>query len=245
MLPDVKLLLEIQEMDKEGLELTSQLALYPTIWDEVKKKLVAKKEAVGTAEANRERHQKERRRIEQKLRLYSDDMRRFQSQTSTVKTTKEFEAITKQIEGTKLKISQLEEQGIALMGKDETVETDITAAKSEHEKYEQFAKKEKERIRLQFNEKKERSGSVGKDKKGLVGNIDPDILANYERINKRHPGSAIVPARGGSCSGCHFSLLPNILIQLHRDERVAYCPNCGRIIAEDESFVPSEQAATA
>lgn len=244
MLPDVQVLLDIQELDKEALELNGQLAKYPVIWEEVKTKLAKKKAAVEQAIEEREKHVRERRKVEQKIRLFSDDMRRFQSQQATVKTAKEYEAINKQMEQVKLKISQLEEQGLLLIGRDEQVEVDIKTAEEELKKVEALYATEKERIRVQFNDKKNRVAKLESEKKQQIGRVSGEMYTIYERINRRHPGSAIVVVRSGSCTGCHFGLLPNVLVDVHRGEKAVSCPNCGRMLSVDESFVPAEAAAS-
>jgi predicted nucleic acid-binding Zn-ribbon protein len=257
---DIRVLLDVQELDREAIELNAQLAKYPQIWEETKKVLAQKKAAIETAEKNRERHQKERRRTEQKLRLLADDHRKYSAQLATVKTSREYEAINKQIEQVKGRIAQAEEQGLALLNRDEAVESAASIAKAEYEKYAAFAANEKERIREQFNTKKARLAEVEAAKAARMKDVSAEMIATYERINRRHPGSAIVPVRSaheepgtkksktagkdavrpGACGGCHFGLLPDVLVQVRRDDRIVFCPNCGRILSEDENFVPAE-----
>ncbi len=242
MLPEVKTLLEIQILDQEVLELQDQVAKYPTIWEEVKQRAAKKKEAYDQAVKNRERHQKDRRRVEQNLRMYSEELRRSQTRHGVVKTAKEYEAINKQIESVKEKISDLETQGMQLIEKDADVEKAVEDTLAEFKKVEDFYKTEKERIRVQFKEKKARIAELEAEKDKIRGKADDRILSTYDRILKRHPGTVIAPVRSGSCSGCHFGLLPNDLVLVHKSEKVVHCPNCGRILSEDEDYVPEEHA---
>lgn len=241
MLHDLKLLLEIQELDVEIIELNNQLAKYPVIWEEVKQQVAKDKETHERALKAHERHERERRRIEQKIRMFSEDLRRSQTKQQTVKTSKEYEALAKQIDTLKQKLSQLEEQGLELINKDEEVVNAIESTKDSYEKAQEFYKTEKERIRGQFNEKKTRIAELEKEKERLMGRVADKIASMYNRLTRQHPGSAAVPVRSGSCSGCHFGLLPNDLVKLHRGDSVIHCPNCNRILTEDEDYVPEEQ----
>lgn len=243
MLPEVRTLLDVQEIDKEILELTQQLNRYPVIWEEVKQKLAKRKEGLDRAEKNLDRHQKERRRIEQKLRIMSDDLRRLQTQQNALKTAREYDALNKQSEALKQKMAQLEEQGLDLINKDPATEAAVKDAGVEVTKAEELYKSEKVRIREQFNEKKARVAELEIAKKRVLAAAPPEAITLYERILKRHPGSAIAPVRSGSCAGCHFGLLPNDLVRLHREEKIVTCPNCDRILSEDENYVPAEQAS--
>ena len=244
MLPDIERLLEIQELDKEEIELNQQLARYPLIWEDVKSRLAKRKQDAERAEKNKERHFKERKRIEQKIRIYSEDLRRFQAQQSSVRTNREAEALRKQVDVTKEKISQLEEQGLALLNKDEQVERDVVESAQELSKAEEFYRSEKGRIREQFNEKKASIAELKSAREKLVPHVSEQIYAIYDKVSRQHPGSAIVPVRSESCSGCHYGLLKNVLVELHRGETVVICPNCGRILAYDEDYVPEEHSAT-
>lgn len=250
MLPEVRALMDVQELDNEVLELKEQLAKYPVIWDEVKNRLAKAKEATERAVANEERHKRDRTRVEQRLRMFSDELRRNQAQQSTIKTTKEYEALNKQIEGLKMKISSLEEQGLELISKDGEVEEAVKTARAALKEIESVYLTEKSRIREQFNEKKGRLTGLETERARLAGKVDAAVLATYDRIFKRHPGSAIVPVRSttqgtsrtGCCGGCQFRLVPNDLVQVHRAERMVTCPNCGRILSEDEDYQPEEHA---
>ena len=243
MLSDVQTLLDIQEIDKEALELNTQLARYPVIWEEVKSRLAKKKQAVAQAVEAKDKHIKLRRQTEQKLRLFSDDLRRFQTQQGTVKTAKEYEAMNKQVEGIKEKVSLLEKSGLDLIGQDEKVDADIKSANEELKKVEGTYNSEKERIRVQFNEKKSRIAALEAEKQKIMQRVSPELSSVYDRINRRHPGSAIVPVRSGSCTGCHFSLLPNVLVDVHREEKPTFCPNCGRLMSHDETYTREEAGA--
>jgi predicted nucleic acid-binding Zn-ribbon protein len=269
---EIRLLLEVQALDQEAIELNSQLSRYPQIWDEVKKQLAEKKAAIEEAHKNHDRHQKERRRVEQKIRLFADDHRKYATQLNSLKTQREHEAVQRQIEQVKAKLTQLEEQGLELLESDERIEKAASIATEEYNKYEAFAKIEKERIRKQFNDKKARLADVENAKAKVVSKLSAELLVIYERITKRHPGTAVVavrsapdagmpapkarrvskskagepvveapvantPVKPGSCGGCHFSLLPEILVQVRREDMVVTCPNCGRLLSEDENFV--------
>lgn len=241
--PQIRTLLEIQELDKEVLELNRQLGLYPQIWEDVKKKLTGRKEAAEAAEKALEKHHKERKRVEQKLRILADDHRKFETQQRAVKTNREYEAINKQIDGVRTRIAQLEEQGLALLSRDEEVEKAIGTTREEAKKYEQFALTEKDRIRVQFNEKKGRLKDVEEARKQVLGRVDADLLVVYERVSKRHPGSAVVPVLQKSCGGCHFAIPSDVLVKVHEQTTKAFCPNCSRILSEDEDRQLPDQAA--
>lgn len=238
MLTEVRRLLEVQTLDQEILQLQEQLARYPQIWEEVKNRLAKKKAALEKAQKDADRHAKDRRRTEQKLRLFTDDLRKYQQQQNNVKTPREYEAISKQIEATRKKISQSEETGLALIEKTEEIERALENAKEEFEKIKDHYLKEKERIRVQFNEKKQRLTELEKEREAMTADIEEEVMIQYGRVNVRYPGNGVVTVQGGSCSGCHWQVLPDVLIKLHNQSGLVYCQNCSRILSEDEDYDP-------
>jgi predicted nucleic acid-binding Zn-ribbon protein len=239
--PEVAQLLEVQILDREAIELQEQLNRYPGVWEQIKKKVGGLKAALEKAEGELDRHQKERKRIEQRLRLYTEDLRRNQAQQSKIKTPREYEAISKQIELLKTRISQLEEQGMSLLTKDDEVAKAVDVAKEAMKKGEELYHSEKNRIRGQFNEKKQRLDEIAAERARMVKEISPEAMEHYERINKRHPGSAIASVRGGSCTGCNFQLLSGVRIAMHSSDEIKSCETCDRILSHDEDYVPVEQ----
>ncbi len=55
----------------------------------------------------------------------------------------------------------------------------------------------------------------------------------YDRIAKRHNGTALAQARDGQCRGCGMRVLPHILqllVQDTNDDEVFRCESCGLIL---------------
>ncbi len=69
---------------------------------------------------------------------------------------------------------------------------------------------------------------------GLSKAITPKDMNFYKRISARYPGQAVVTLSGKSCTGCYFSLSPQIFVQVTRGTELLTCPSCGRILSPEE-----------
>lgn len=239
--PEVERLIEIQEVDVELLELQEQLNLYPSIWEGMKAKLREKNEALEKAKAAEADHQAERSRIERELRTSSERLKTYQHQQMLVKTSKELTAITNQIETLKKNIGELEAEGTALIELDEGIAADIASAEQALNELKSEAREERERIRKQVASKKERIGQLQAARAKLVARVDPQALTTYDFVRKRWPKDPVVPVRQGSCTGCHYALLPNPLVAVHQAQTIVTCDNCGRILSHDETFESEDE----
>lgn len=237
MTPEVTMMLEVQEIDAELLELKAQLAKYPAVWEKTKAKITAARNKVAALSAEKEEHQKNRRRIEMELRHQTDNLRRCQLQQPLVKAPREIEALTNQMEAVRNAISDLEREGLAELDREPTLESDIVAAKDTLAALEKEASAEKERIRTLVNEKKAEIESLAKRREAVYAKLDGRTQDLYERTFRRWPGSVVVPVRMKACSGCNFQLLQHTLVEVRRGARLQTCDNCGRVFSNDEDYV--------
>jgi predicted nucleic acid-binding Zn-ribbon protein len=70
------------------------------------------------------------------------------------------------------------------------------------------------------------------DRAALVASIPADLVAQYERLRKRLGGVGAARLVGDQCTGCHLSLSPYDMDQIHRmtDDQILLCESCGRIL---------------
>lgn len=236
--PEIQKLLEVQEIDAELLELQTQLNNFPAIWEEMKHRLRKKTEAFEQAAARDSNNESERKRIEAELRANTEKLKKYQAQQMLVKTSKELSAISTQIDGVKKTIQRLEESGTLLLDSSNEVQEKAEQAKAELDAQKDKARDERDRLRKQVSTKKARIAQLQAAREQLVGKVDADHLKRYETVRRRHPGDAIVSVRNGSCLGCHFAVLPNRLVVVRLGEEPVTCDNCGRILSQDEDYVP-------
>ncbi|MDX2177708.1 MAG: C4-type zinc ribbon domain-containing protein [Candidatus Sumerlaeia bacterium] len=243
--PEVTVLLDLQEIDRELLKLKEELGRYPGIWEKTKARVTdARQRAKSLADEIAE-HGHDKRDLSRSLQETGELLRRYQLQQPMVKTQKEYYALTQQIEGTRERLSNIEEQARRELERGPELQQQLEAAEKEAKAAEEFAKGEKERIRVQMAEKREAVAKLETARAAVVAKVAPARLGQYERVAKRHPGSAIVPVRQGGCTGCNFQLLSKALVELHRAQKVAFCDHCGRILSHDESYQQADPQSAA
>jgi len=64
---------------------------------------------------------------------------------------------------------------------------------------------------------------------GLLPGIEAGDLAVYQALRRRKGGLAVVQVRDGACGGCGVTVSSSLKWQLRQD-KLAYCSNCERII---------------
>ena len=64
----------------------------------------------------------------------------------------------------------------------------------------------------------------------MAKDIDPRVLANYEKILDAKDGLAMVPIVEDTCGGCHMQLPPQVINEIRLKNEIIYCQICSRIL---------------
>jgi predicted nucleic acid-binding Zn-ribbon protein len=60
--------------------------------------------------------------------------------------------------------------------------------------------------------------------------IEPKLLTVYDEVNARHPGNALCHIEGDFCAGCQSNLNTQLLMQVRARREILRCPQCLRIL---------------
>ena len=161
-------------------------------------------------------------------------MEKYKSQQFAVRTNREYDALTREMDGTVEAVRRLEKEMEQLEIKGITARAAIGELAI---KIEELQKQLKERgaaltevskstevEELQFNHQRQK----------VVARIAKPDLTAYERIRRAKRGMAVVPVKKGACGGCFNRVPPQKLLELRQNDRLYTCERCGRIIVSDE-----------
>jgi uncharacterized protein len=132
----------------------------------------------------------------------------------------------------------------------EESERRVKRLEAELKESEQAIAAEKKQIEEQFAGKKKAWEAATAERRGVAKKIPEDLLELYERIAKKHPGTAMAQVRDGQCKACGLRALPHTIQQLESDtdEELFRCESCGRILYSLEPIAhatPKESATGA
>ena len=136
------------------------------------------------------------------------------------------------------------------MMKIEEAERRVKRLEAELKESEQVIAAEKKEIEEQFAGKKKAWEAATTERRGIAKKIPEDLLELYERIAKKHPGTALAQVRDGQCKACGLRALPHTvqLLESDADEEIFRCESCGRILYSLEPIAhaaPKESATGA
>jgi predicted nucleic acid-binding Zn-ribbon protein len=228
--PDLKNIIELQQVDLKVAELTKRIESLPaqvhSLQSQLDELIHAQEERQKQLAAN----QKERRDLDGDIKVIQEKIGRHKDQLYQVKTNEQFRAMTKEIEGEEAKVHAIEDQllekmleaediqrafqeaAVCLNGEKARVAVEIAQLESERRV------DDEERVQLQARRNEIQSG------------LSESTRNLYERIRHARRGIAVVQVREGLCTACNVLLRPQVYNEVRTNEAVLTCENCGRII---------------
>jgi uncharacterized protein len=178
--------------------------------------------------------------IEQKKDLQkesAENLKKYEKQQGSVKNSREFEAINKEIE-----LQELEIRACDKHIKD--ANEDILALNNKLEEAQEKVHAKEDVLSLKKEELNKIIGETEKEEKDLVEKADkakesaePRLLLAYERIRSNYKnGMAVVSVDRNSCGGCFNVIPPQRQADIKARKKVTVCEHCGRILTDSDLY---------
>jgi predicted nucleic acid-binding Zn-ribbon protein len=228
--PTIEALLILQARDVRVAELTDAQEEAPRLVAAVEKELAAKTAQFGELKNKTRLIESERKKIDLEVKTKEAAIARYKAQQTATRKNEEFAALIHEIEHTQAEISTLEDSELELMESYDKGLADVAAGEKELALAETKAKEKKatlqKRAEVDAAELKTALAQQAEAEKA----VDEEVLSRYRRILKSKGDVAIVAVDHGSCGGCHMKLTSQTVNNAHREDILAACENCGRLV---------------
>ncbi len=156
-----------------------------------------------------------------------------EKEMDSVTTHREFEVLEKQVkeagekesvlrDNLKKEEKRLDELEERLRGEEaliETTESDVNESKNN--------------LTRELDELKSQLTGLEAQEKEMSDGIDSEIIFKFQRIIQRNR-KGIVAVKGNVCDGCHMILPAQFANEVHKGEKILFCPYCSRILFYEE-----------
>ncbi len=228
--PELKAVIELQQVDLKIAELSAQIDDLPVQIGTLESQL---NEFIHAHEERKQRlgqNQKERRDLEGEIQMVQARIAKHKDQLYQVKTNEQYRAMLKEIEGEESKIHGVEDQILEKMLEAEQLEKSIhdAVARLGSEKA-RVASEVADLRTLRQKDVDDREGLLAR-RRDLEAGVSESVRDTYERVRKMRRGVAIAEVRDGSCTGCHVLLRPQVYNEVRTNDSVMTCETCSRIL---------------
>jgi uncharacterized protein len=231
--PAIPRLLDLQTVDHHIAALRSDLETYPRRIHEAELRLNESRAALAAAKEAQVNGLKQRKRFELDVEHWKERARKYRDQSGAVKTNEAYKALQHEIANAEAEMAKAEDRQLEVMMATEDVDRRVKNSEANLKQTEQSVAAERKEIETHQAAKKKELDAALAERENALGPIPEDLRDLYERIAKRHKGTALAQVRDGQCRGCGMRVLPHIVQLLTNDtedEEVYRCESCGLIL---------------
>jgi len=226
---ELKTIYEAQKINIQIIENERKLLLAPKKIEAMDKEIKGIKDKVEKEKGMIEELEKERKRKEKELDVEKEKVKKFESRLYEVKTNKEYQALLKEIEGTKETNDKTEEEIIIIMEKVEELKKDFESSLTHLKKREKESENEKNRLEKEINSMDKTIMDLKQSRDKLLSTVSDNLRATYNTLIEKRNGIAVVNVKNGVCLGCFMNIPPQLFIEVTKNRQLILCPSCNRI----------------
>jgi len=224
------LLIQLQDIDTKIRTQVEQKNRLPEILAALERRRAAAREGLDQAKEALLSGQRNKRERDKDLEAGAQKIEKLKARIAEIKNNKEYQASLKEIEAAEKDNKAIEDDILGLMEKIDSATSAIAAAEKRTTEEDATIQAEQKQHEATFAKMEEELKIEEQLRREAASRIDPALFVQYQRLLETKSGTAIVAARGESCSGCYMSVPPQVFVNVKKNESIINCPNCGRIL---------------
>jgi predicted nucleic acid-binding Zn-ribbon protein len=152
-----------------------------------------------------------------------------QSKMMQVQTSREHQALLKEIEDAKKLIKDTEDQLLEVMEQAEQAEAEAVELENVCRGEQELLAEETEKVEAAVKKLNTRRKTVFNKHNKLAKDIKGSMLKRYDKLLKKRNGLAVVQVIDGICQGCFMAIPPQQFNEIRKGDQMHSCPTCQRI----------------
>ncbi|HLT15895.1 MAG TPA: C4-type zinc ribbon domain-containing protein [Acidimicrobiales bacterium] len=230
-------LLAVQEQDTTADQLEHRRRTLPAraSLERVMEELAEHERVLAEVEARRHALARAQQRLEDEVTALREKAAEHERTlySGSVTNPRELQALQDEIAALERRASTLEDEVLELMEQAEPIDAELSALARTRAELDGRAESLRAEIAEAEVEIDEALQGVRDRRAELVESVEPDLLAEYERLRANLGGIAIAPLVNGHCGGCHLALSAVEVDRIKRlpSDELVYCEECGRLLA--------------
>lgn len=227
-------ILTVQKYDMKLRDLETKYRSIPGERAKLKEEYLAAQAQLAAAKKNAAETDQTLKRTEADIAAQNDKIRKLLTQSALVKKNDEYQALMKDIEDTKGKISELETSVIELLDSQEAARKAVADQEREFAATEKQIREELAEFEQLVENIKAEAIKLKAEKKRFIPRVELNVYNSYQNILTRDKGKPVVPIVEGSCGNCSLKVTPQAANEAKKGILV-YCDNCSHILYDPGS----------
>jgi len=242
MLPDLKRLIQLQQLDNTAADAQRVVDAIPSRIEALDAELTARTAAVDEATGRLDDRKSARAAVEKTLAAIQTRLSRFREQLMAVKTNKEYTAMQHEIATAEADVQRHEDTILEHMLELDDLAAAVTTAKQALSASRKEIEKSTAALAAERGDLEHTLGRTAAEHDTLLETIGAEAQALFNRIAKQRNGIAVVEARDGLCSLCNVRLRPQVFNNILQNTELVQCDSCNRILYHAPNSKPAADA---
>jgi uncharacterized protein len=226
----VRLLTELQDIDDELKDITQERGDLPEEVERLQAKVGDFETFITQRKADLEETTHKLGERAQQLEAAKDKLTKYTQQLYAVKTTREYDAVTAEVNFAKQDITTCEKDITALTARQSELTRVIEERLAELEKIKVEEKVKSADLAAKLAETEAEERQLLHRRENVVVRIMKPLYAHYERIRKVKGGRGVAKIFDNACGGCFAVIPPQTQVNIRKQLDIVLCETCGRII---------------
>jgi hypothetical protein len=228
---DLAPLIELQALDLRIFDLSDQQRKLPAQLEAAEVPLREATAHLDRAIKSLEDQQKLRRDRERDLESQESLVEKFRARLTELKTNKEYQAALFEIEMANKRKREVEDSVLTIMESIEKLQEQVKGAEALLKETDAAFQAKKQELESTQTRLASELKQLGEQQKAKMAGISKDLLDRYSKFRSGgKKDQAVVPVRGGICTGCRLQLPPQLVAEVKRGETLQSCSYCQRIL---------------
>lgn len=223
-------LLELQERDIRIAQIERELRDNPARKDQMLSRMGESKTALTDARDKLKTQQSRIKGYDLEIEARREKIKKLQMEQGSLKSNKEYQAMTTQIRAIEQEISKIEDQILGVWDLAEMHVTEIKAREGDLKGEDSLVQQDVKSLDQRMIELQKELDVLKAERQTRAAVIDARWLAIYERIMAKKKDRALVEVTDGVCGGCHMSLPPTQKHDAKKRTDIITCTFCGRML---------------
>jgi predicted nucleic acid-binding Zn-ribbon protein len=173
---------------------------------------------------------KKKREEERVLNESNDRIEKLKERTAEIRDNKAYQAHLREIEAAENHSDQIEDEILALMEVLEEEGKRLGEAEEALKLEEEAAAQLKEALEEETREGEEELRGMKARRKEFTEKVTEENYNTYIYLLQGREGLAVVEAKEELCTGCNMHIMPQLFVEVKKNEGIIQCPQCRRII---------------
>ena len=175
-------------------------------------------------------NQKDQKFKELKIADNNTNIAKYKNQLLIIKTNKEYKALNSEINHLEKKDSEIDDELINLMETEAELKDRLEEEKKVQSKASDELKANEEKLEKEIQKVKKEIEELKSKRNALAKDLPRELIRRYASLIKNKNRKAVVFNDKNACSGCGYTIRPQVIIDIKEGSSVIYCESCGRIL---------------